>query len=129
MTQIFDNPYTYEPHTLGVWGEKLAQEKLKDKKYSILDTNWRINRGEIDIIAHDITSQTLAFIEVKTRKETSFVNPYDAVDMRKYMRIRKLACAWIHDNKVHAPHIRIDLIAITVLKNGAYHFEHCEGVI
>jgi len=35
----------------GIFGEKLAQDFLKKRKYRILETNYRCPHGEIDIIA------------------------------------------------------------------------------
>ena len=36
---------------LGDKGEQIAVEHLKKNKYLILETNWRVGRFEIDIIA------------------------------------------------------------------------------
>ena len=38
---------------LGVWGEKCAAAYLQNNDYEILERNWRIRGGEIDIIAYD----------------------------------------------------------------------------
>jgi len=56
---------------LGKLGESLTQKYLKSKKYKILDTNFRLNYGEIDIVAkyHKI----IIFIEVKSRQFNSNV--------------------------------------------------------
>lgn len=54
----------------GAWGEEEAARFLKEKGYSIIERNFRIRMGELDIIAwHDKPhfGKTLCFIEVKTR--------------------------------------------------------------
>lgn len=55
---------------IGQWGEDQAAHFLAEKGYQIVERNFRVRKGEIDIIAwhqkkHD---KTLCFIEVKTRE-------------------------------------------------------------
>ena len=50
-------------------GEDIACEYLRDKKYKILNRNYRRPWGEIDIIARAY-NQTLVFVEVKTLHST-----------------------------------------------------------
>ena len=49
----------------GRLGEKIAVNYLIDNDASILETNYRIKSGEIDIIAK--LNEELVFIEVKSR--------------------------------------------------------------
>jgi putative endonuclease len=51
---------------LGRKGEKIACRFLRNKSYDILMKNYKVKRGEIDIIARD--GETICFVEVKTRK-------------------------------------------------------------
>lgn len=54
----------------GDWGEEQASLFLIAQGYSIIERNYRVRQGEIDIIAwHDkpLHGRTLCFIEVKTR--------------------------------------------------------------
>ena len=55
----------YHNITFGNKGEELALEFLKKLKYTILQTNWRYKKAEIDIIGID--KDILVFVEVKTR--------------------------------------------------------------
>ena len=57
---------------LGKSGELLAQKYLKSKKYKILDTNFRLKYGEIDIIAQ--YHKIIIFIEVKSRQFNSNIS-------------------------------------------------------
>jgi putative endonuclease len=50
----------------GRQGEKIACRFLKNKFYDILMKNFKVKRGEIDIIARD--GETICFVEVKTRR-------------------------------------------------------------
>ena len=62
---------------LGNFGETEASNYLKSKGYVILDRNFRIRQGEIDIIA--LQQNILCFIEVKTRKNSDFGLACEAV--------------------------------------------------
>ena len=50
---------------IGKVGEQKAQAYLIKQKYQIIETNWRHQKCEIDIIASK--NKELVFIEVKTR--------------------------------------------------------------
>ena len=54
----------------GPWGEALAAEYLRGKRYRIEAMNYRTRLGEIDIIASN--RQYLIFCEVKLRKSADF---------------------------------------------------------
>lgn len=54
----------------GDLGEQHIVEHLKAKSYSILDTNFRTQLGEIDVIAQK--GNIVAFVEVKTRQSKQF---------------------------------------------------------
>ena len=48
---------------LGAWGEVLAAEYLRKKRYEIVAMGFRWRFGEIDIIARN--RRSLVFVEVK----------------------------------------------------------------
>lgn len=77
----------------GAWGERIAAEFLKDKGYEILQTNFRIKAGEIDIIAYD--NSCMVFVEVKTRKSSSFGYPSEYVNYAKQKKIKKAALCFV----------------------------------
>ena len=71
---------------LGARGEKLVRKSLEGSGYSVLETNYRTPFGEIDIIAHN--DNYIAFIEVKTRRNTQFSHPCEAITYNKRQHIR-----------------------------------------
>ena len=69
----------------GIWGEVYAARYLRDKKYKILTTNYSCRFGEADIIA--LSGETVCFVEVKTRDESTKTRPMEAVDEAKQQRL------------------------------------------
>ena len=90
------SPKDFYKKILGRVGEKKAAKYLKRKGYKILETNFSIGIGEIDIIAQD--KKTLVFIEVKTRSTDAFGRPSDAVDKLKRAKYVKVAQAYLIKN-------------------------------
>ncbi len=81
---------------LGAWGESVAAEYLRKKKYKILCANFRCKLGEIDLIAAD--RNYLVFVEVKLRKNADFAQAREFVDRRKQSRIRTTAQLYLSWN-------------------------------
>lgn len=69
--------------------EELAAAYLCSLGYEILDRNFYIRGGEVDIVARD--GNYLVFIEVKYRSTSAAGDPAEAVDGRKQKRIRLAA--------------------------------------
>ena len=70
-----------EHNEFGKEGEEEAAAYLIDKGYSIRHRNWHCGKKELDIVAE--YRNELIVIEVKTRKNTRFGNPEDAVTDKK----------------------------------------------
>lgn len=62
---------------LGKWGEQKASEFLARKGMVLLQRNFQIREGEIDLVMED--SGTLVFVEVKTRASLRFGAPEDSL--------------------------------------------------
>ena len=69
---------------LGKAGENAAVAYLEQKGYCIRDRNWRKGHFELDIVA--AKDNELIVVEVKTRSNTLFAEPEDAVDLPKIRR-------------------------------------------
>ena len=78
---------------IGLFGENEAVSFLKQKGLILLDRNYHSKYGEIDIIAKD--DKYIIFIEVKTRKDSAFSDPAEAVDTEKQKKILKTAIDYL----------------------------------
>jgi putative endonuclease len=96
----------------GIRGEDLASDLLIQKGYKILQRNFRLRIGEIDIIALD--GDTLAFIEVKTRKSSQFGSPLEAITRSKLQSIIRTAQVYKLSHPQLPETMRIDAVAITI---------------
>ena len=70
---------------LGIEGESIACGALERLGYSIIERNYRIRSGEIDIVAND--AGTIVFIEVKTKTNGDFGDPVEEVTTQKQRQI------------------------------------------
>ena len=106
-------------------GENLAAEYLEKKGYKICERNWHYSRfGEIDIIA--LEKETLVFVEVKTRKTTSFGHPFEAIDEKKVNQIKNIAQGFILQTNLKYKSCRID--GISVLLTNPPTIEHIKNI-
>ena len=80
----------------GAWGEALAAEYLRKKRYKIVASGYRSRFGEIDLIVSD--RKFLVFVEVKLRKSNQFAKALEYVDQRKQTRIRTTAEIYLSQN-------------------------------
>ncbi|MBP3821585.1 YraN family protein [bacterium] len=91
-------------------GEDLACEYLIKNGYKILERNKHFSKFcEVDIIASD--KNTVVFVEVKTRKNSDFGSPLEAITKSKYNNIKTGVLSYIEENKIKK--YRIDAIGIT----------------
>lgn len=79
---------------IGIIGEKAAEHYLKSRGWNIVSTNYSARGGEIDIIGFRFG--TLVYFEVKTRSNSKFGTPAEAVDEKKIARIKKAARDFLH---------------------------------
>lgn len=95
---------------LGARGEEIAVTHLEEKGWLILDRNYSFMKNELDIVAS--TDREIVFIEVKTRSNTNFGEPEDAVTEEKQKSLFKVADAWLHERRLDGAPIRFDVISI-----------------
>lgn len=110
--------------TFGSWGEEIAVGYLKKKGYLILDRNFRSRIGELDIIARN--SNTIVFIEVKTRNNLKFGLPCEAITDNKKRHVKRMVNYYIMMNSIGDLDLRIDVIEILV-KEGMVSVHHIEN--
>lgn len=106
---------------LGRTGEAVAASFLQKKGYRILERNYRNHFGEIDIVARD--GDALVFIEVKTRKNTVFSLPTEAVTHKKQRQICRTALAYLEQHKQNEHIARFDVIGILLPDTGIAQIE------
>ena len=81
---------------VGAWGEALAAEYLRKKRYKIIASGFQCRFGEIDLIAE--SKRFLVFVEVKLRKNADFAQAREYVDSRKQARLRTTASYYLSQN-------------------------------
>jgi putative endonuclease len=109
-------------HTeIGTKGELLAANFLINKGYTILETNWRTGKKEVDIIAE--SSDSIVFIEVKTRSNFDFGFPEEAVTESK-KKLLKQAAEEYFDQKKPLKNLRFDIISILQKGNNTLEIIH-----
>ena len=81
---------------IGDLGEQLLARWLELQDYEILQRNWRCRWGEIDIVARDPKSATVAFVEVKTRRDRNWdLNGLLAIDSSKQQKLVRAASLFL----------------------------------
>lgn len=112
---------------IGKYGEEIAKNFLIKKGYKILETNWHYSRvSEIDIIA--IKNDAIHFVEVKTRSQTKFGMPEEAINYRKMASIVQGTRAYLSKTNKRFKKIQIDAIAILLKKEGEPEINFIENI-
>ena len=101
---------TLERKQLGAKGEEIAVRYLKSRGYRIVERNYRIRLGEIDIIAEQ--GNDLVFIEIKTRSDTLFGSPFESITAQKQKQLSKVALEYISKQGCHNRPSRFDVVGI-----------------
>ena len=105
-------------------GEEQAAAYLEQSGCIILKRNHCIRGGEVDIIFKD--GGTIVFCEVKTRTQSRFGTPAEAVTAVKQRRICRAALDYAYQKKCIDQSIRFDIIEVMSDKinhiKGAFEF-------
>jgi len=107
--EMLKSLFSMNQKELGILGEKLAVEFLREKKYTILRQNFFWDKAEVDIVARQ--DNLLIFVEVKTRESAYLSDPSLMVPMRKQRQIIKVADAFSKEYEEDLP-ARFDIISI-----------------
>lgn len=107
---------------LGKKGEKLAVDFLTENGYTILETNYRFHKAEVDIIAQK--NNVLAVVEVKTRSTDYFGDPQDFVKPKKIKLLVGAIDDYVIKNDLDVE-VRFDIIGIIKNEKGI-RLEHLE---
>ena len=112
----------------GDLGEKIAQKYLKERGFTILETNYLKNWGELDIVAQK--DVVIHFVEVKTLKYDSKVTlkqseigdswqPEEQVHRRKLHQIQKALETWLTERAWEGAY-QIDVLAVKMVTRERY---------
>ncbi|MBA7709164.1 hypothetical protein ES703_118076 [subsurface metagenome] len=100
----------------GILGEKLAGDFLKKRGYRIYETNYRCPEGEVDIVARH--KDSLAFIEVRSKRSLEFGSPEESITPTKMERLRAVAAHYRQTHNNLPPLWRIDVVAVEIDQKG-----------
>jgi len=113
---------------LGALGEQLATDHLTSLGLQVLSRNWRCRYGELDVIAADPATETVVFVEVKTRTGDGFGGLAQAVTEQKVRRLRRLAAIWLAGQDRRWATLRIDVIGVRIGRRRAPEITHVRGI-
>jgi putative endonuclease len=88
---------------LGKLGEQTVADFLVSRGVVILDRNYRIRGGEIDIIGK--SGDHIIFVEVKTRSADAYIDygtALESIDFKKRRYLIRTAEYWIYTHKQHS---------------------------
>ena len=113
---------------IGAFGEKAVAEFLISRGATIIDRNWRIKEGEIDIVAQSGEGKII-FIEVKTRSSLAFGHPLESITSVKAHRLQRLALAWLATHRAFGAEFQIDCAAVLIGSDGQHSIEYRANVL
>ncbi|MGA1743552.1 MAG: YraN family protein [Ilumatobacteraceae bacterium] len=86
------------------FAEDLVARWYVREGYAIIARNWRCPRGELDVVAW--RGGVLAVCEVKARQTVAMGDPFEAVDARKILRLRRATAALLGTRDPSLPPVR-----------------------
>jgi putative endonuclease len=107
----------------GAFGEEVTARFLLARGDEILDRNWRIREGEIDLVSLSADG-AFHFIEVKTRSSLAFGHPFEAINREKAHRMQRLAMGWLATHGCLGCEYSIDVVAILIASDGSHTLEY-----
>lgn len=108
----------------GKYGEDLAAKFLAGLDYEIIERNYLIRGGEIDIVAQD--GETTVIVEVKLRESKDFGSALEAITSSKLRFLVRTTKIYAMEKDVKGG-LRIDLVAIDFV-NGMPKIEHIKNI-
>ncbi len=94
----------------GKKGEDLACRYLEELGYKILERNFRIRGGEIDIVAKD--GEFLVYVEVKTRYSYQYGLPEESITSWKIRALQKSALFYNQKINWEDKGYRLDFVSV-----------------
>lgn len=110
---------------LGKWGEDLAADYLQRKGYTIIERDWKSGRRDLDIVAKN--GNVIVFVEVKTRRNSLYGQPEEAVDYRKLQSLQQAINHYIKFRHI-SQEVRFDIISIVGTIGSEPDIQHIQNV-
>ena len=107
----------------GAFGEEVTAQYVIARGDEVLDRNWRIREGEIDLVSLG-SDGLFHFIEVKTRSSLAFGHPFEAINREKAHRMQRLALGWLATHGCLGCEYSIDVVAILIAADGTHTLEY-----
>lgn len=106
--------------SLGKKGEEAVAAWLQQHGYTVLECNYRVRSGEVDVIA--CRDEVLAFVEVKTRT-THYFPTHLVVNKAKQNKVIRAALHYMVKNRISDKVIRFDIATVTP-ENGRFKVDY-----
>jgi putative endonuclease len=113
---------------LGAFGEEVVAQHLLMRGDEILERNWRVREGEIDLVSLGADG-LFHFIEVKTRSSLAFGHPLEAINRDKAHRMQRLALAWLATHGCLGCDYTIDVAAVLIGADGSHVLEYRAAIL
>ncbi len=113
---------------IGAFGEDVTSQFLIERGDEILDRNWRIREGEIDLVSLSADG-VFHFVEVKTRSSLAFGHPFEAINSEKAHRMQRLALGWLATHGCLGCEYTIDVVAIVLSVDGSHELEYRGNIL
>ncbi len=95
---------------LGQKGEMWASDHLSRLGFKILESNWRVREGEIDLIVQK--KKVLVFVEVKYRRNRQFGSGAEAIHPMKQKKMVRAILRYLQSKKFMDQEIRLGALII-----------------
>ncbi|MCC0630824.1 MULTISPECIES: YraN family protein [unclassified Clostridioides] len=103
----------------GDFGEEVAINYLLSKGAKLLEKNYRLKIGEVDIIVR--MDDEIVFVEVKSRSNLRYGYPCESVNFKKRKKIVEIAKYYITKNNLHNIPIRFDVVEVYLSEKRVNH--------
>lgn len=113
---------------LGLFGETRIAEFRAQQGDEIVERNWRVREGEIDLITLD-KAGNFHFIEVKTRSSLAYGHPFEAISPAKLLRMQRLAMGWLVTHDCFGCEYTIDIASVLISPDGSHSIEYRANVL
>jgi putative endonuclease len=114
--------------SIGAFGEKIVAEFLVSRGVTIIEQNWRVKEGEMDIVGQSPDGKVI-FVEVKTRSSLAFGHPLESITKEKAHRLQRLALAWLATHRALGADFQIDCAAVLIAVDGQHTIEYRANVL